>query len=73
MNMYIVDRIEEGILVCENMETGKIEKFKKAEGISEGDVIKVADNEIVIDEKLTLIRKNRIYDKINVIRDETSH
>lgn len=48
---YIVDRVEENFIVCED-ENGKIiniEKHKEADNVKEGDVISIKDNKIFID------------------------
>ncbi len=63
--MFVVDKIIKGIIICENIETGEMSKFKYSEGIVEGDVIKIVDNKVVVDHEYTRIRKNRILDKVS--------
>lgn len=53
--IFIVDRIEEDNVVCENRNTGKIIKIKIQElpkGIQEGKVIKCLDGKYYFDETL---------------------
>lgn len=53
--IFIVDRIEEDNVVCENRNTGKIIKIKIQElpkGIQEGKVIKYLDGKYYFDEIL---------------------
>lgn len=53
--IFIVDRIEEDNVVCENRNTGKIIKIKIQElpkGIQEGKVIKFLDGKYYFDETL---------------------
>ena len=57
---YIVDRIEENIVICENQETKKIEEFEKinfSEEIKDGDVVILENNKFKIDRKETDKRK----------------
>ena len=60
---YIVDRIEENIVICENQETKKIEEFEKinfSEEIKDGDVVILENNKFKIDRKETDKRKEEI-------------
>ncbi len=62
---YIVDRIEENIVICENQETKKIEEFEKinfSEEIKDGDVVILENNKFEIDRKETDKRKEEIND-----------
>ncbi|MCI8545666.1 MAG: DUF3006 domain-containing protein [Clostridia bacterium] len=62
---YIVDRIEENIVICENQETKKIEEFEKinfSEEIKDGDVVILENNKFKIDRKETDKRKEEIND-----------
>ena len=64
---YIVDRIEENIVICENQETKKIEEFEKinfSEEIKDGDVVILENNKFKIDRKETDKRKEEINDLI---------
>lgn len=60
---YIIDRIENDIIVCENQETKKIENYKKEqfeEEIQEGDIVILKNNKFKKDKKATLERKKKI-------------
>ena len=62
---YIVDRIEENIVICENQETKKIEEFEKinfSEEIKDGDVVILENNKFKIDRKETDKRTEEIND-----------
>ncbi len=62
---YIVDRIEENIVICENQETKKMEEFEKmnfSEEIKDGDVVILENNKFKIDKKETEKRKEEIND-----------
>lgn len=62
---YIVDRIEENIVICENQETKKMEEFEKinfSEEIKDGDVVILENNKFKIDKKETEKRKKEIND-----------
>lgn len=62
---YIVDRIEKNIVICENQETKKMEKFEKTsfpKEIKEGDSVILQGNRFEIDKKDTEKRKKEIDD-----------
>ncbi len=66
--MFIVDRIIENIMICENMQTLEIIEFEKIDSVCEGDIIKIVDNKIVIDYDLTTERKNKIANKLKKLK-----
>ena len=60
---YIVDRIENEIVICENQETKQIEKFNLEqfpEGIKDGDVVILKDGKFEKDDEETVDRKEYI-------------
>lgn len=60
---YIIDRIEENIVVCENQETKKMENFKIEqfpEGIKDGDIVILKDEKFEKDESETKNQKEKI-------------
>lgn len=64
---YIIDRIEENVVVCENMETQKIENIEKKKlpsNIKQGLVIKFENGVYSIDEEETEKRKKTIHEKV---------
>ena len=74
---YIIDRIEEEIVVCENEDTGEFEEidiFYLPDGIEEGDIV-IYDEDIdeyYIDYEEKKLRKARIEDKMEDIWEEES-
>ena len=68
---FVVDRIEEDIVVCENTETGKMQnillsdlKFKP----HEGDVLTYINGEFILDERELKIREERIKNKFESLK-----
>ena len=64
---FIVDRIEEDIVVCENLETREIEnieKYKLPENIKQGVVIKLENGNYIVDIEKTDERRQIIHEKI---------
>lgn len=62
---YIIDRIENNLVICENQETKKMEEFPKSmfqEEIKDGDVVIKEGNSFKIDEEETASRKKHIED-----------
>lgn len=60
---YIVDRIEQDKVICENQENGKIEQFLKnqfPETIKDGDCVVFKDGKFEIDIKETESKKESI-------------
>lgn len=69
----VIDRFESNFAICENHETGEmlnIEKQKLPDNISEGDVIKIIDNEYIIDEQARKEIEERIKRKVSNIFEE---
>ena len=62
---YIIDRIENNLVICENQETKNMEEFPKSmfqEEIKDGDVVIKEGNSFKIDEEETASRKKHIED-----------
>lgn len=72
---YIIDRIEEDIVICENEETGEFEEidiFYLPDDIEEGDIL-IYDEDIdeyYLDLEEKKLRKARIEDKMEDIWEE---
>ena len=72
---YVIDRIEEDVVVCENEETGEMEEldmFFMPDGIEEGDIV-IYDEELdeyYIDADEKKLRIARIEDKMEDIWEE---
>lgn len=72
---YIIDRIEEDFVVCENEETGEMEEldiFFMPDGIEEGDILIYDEDldEYYIDSDEKKLRTARIEDKMEDIWEE---
>ena len=72
---YIVDRIEEEFVVCENEDTGEMEEidvFFLPEDLEEGDILVYDEDldEYYIDADEKKLRKARIEDKMGDIWEE---
>ena len=60
---YIIDRIENNLVICENQDNGKMEEFnidQFPENIKEGDCLNFIENKFEIDEDETKSRKEKI-------------
>lgn len=71
--ILVIDRFESNFAICENRETGEmvnIEKQKLPDNISEGDVLKIVDNEFIIDEQTKKEIEERIKRKVSNIFEE---
>lgn len=71
--ILVIDRFESNFAVCENRKTGEmvnIEKQKLPGNISEGDVLKIIDNEYIIDEQARKEIEERIKRKVSNIFEE---
>lgn len=71
--ILVIDRFESNFAICENRKTGEmvnIEKQKLPDNISEGDVLKIVDNEFIIDEQTKKEIEERIKRKVSNIFEE---
>lgn len=60
---YIIDRIENDIVICENQETNKMENFKIEqfpEGIKDGDIVILENDKFKLDKEETKTKKQEI-------------
>ena len=61
--IFSVDRIKDGVLICEDIESGNLHIVKpkaKISGIKEGSIIEVKDGKITLKEEMYLKRKEKI-------------
>jgi hypothetical protein len=66
--VYTIDRVDSGIAVCENLETGKsieIAMTSLPKGAKEGDVIRKDGDGYIIDSALTEQRKTELSDRLD--------
>ena len=71
--MYIVDRIEENLVILESrtirrMEEIEIDKFPK--NIKEGDIVDYIDNKYIINKEKTIETKNNIRNRFNRLKNK---
>lgn len=60
---YIIDRIENNKVICENQETKQMEEFELInfpKGIKDGDIVIFKDNQFKIDREETRSKKEEI-------------
>lgn len=69
MNIYVVDRIEEGFAVCENKNGRQLDleisHFKDLKNIKQGDVVVEENGTYRISQELTKERRKKIIDLQN--------
>ena len=73
MKKYIVDRIEENIVVLEDEETGEMLEVSKSDikvDISTGDLLKLENDSYTDDTEGTLKRKKRIKNKFELLKSK---
>jgi hypothetical protein len=66
--VYIIDRIENGIAVCECMESGSMLEIAIAnlpKGVSEGDAIRGDDGSYILDSAMTKQRKTEMANRLD--------
>ncbi len=72
-NVYVVDKIEGNIVVCENLSTREVENiqsFDMPKNFKEGDCLVKLNGKFVVDEKLTTDRKNIIKNKFDRLQND---
>jgi len=65
---FVIDRIESGIAVCEQLDTGDFREFKIAllpKGAKEGDVLNFDGTTLTLDRECTAARKEKIQSMLN--------
>lgn len=61
--IFSVDRIKDGVLICEDIESGDLHSVKPKEKmpkIKEGSIIEVKGDKIILKEEIYLKRKEKI-------------
>ncbi|MCL2674316.1 MAG: DUF3006 domain-containing protein [Defluviitaleaceae bacterium] len=67
---FVIDHIESGIAVCEQLDTGSFREFKIAllpKGAKEGDVLNFDGTYLTLDSECTAARKEKIQGMLNRI------
>lgn len=73
MKKYIVDRIEENIVVLEDEKTGEMLEVSKSDikvDINTGDLLKFENDSYTVDTEGTLKRKKRIKNKFELLKSK---
>ena len=72
MDKYSVDRIEEDIIVLENIENKEIIEINKCEldfEVVDGNILKLIDGKFELDQKVEVRRKESLRDRLNRLKN----
>ena len=72
MDKYSVDRIEENIIVLENIENKEIIEISKSEldfEVVDGNILKLVDGKFELDQKVEVSRKESLRDRLNRLKN----
>lgn len=72
MDKYSVDRIEENIIVLENIENKEIIEINKCEldfEVVDGNILKLVDGKFELDQKAEVSRKESLRDRLNRLKN----
>lgn len=72
MDKYSVDRIEEDIIVLENIENKEIIEINKCEldfEVVDGNILKLIDGKFELDQKVEVSRKESLRDRLNRLKN----
>lgn len=72
MDKYSVDRIEEDIIVLENIENKEIVEVNKTEldfEVVDGNILKLVDGKFVLDQELEVSRKESLRERLNRLKN----
>ena len=72
MDKYSVDRIEENIIVLENIENKEIIEINKCEldfEVVDGNILKLVDGKFELDQKVEVSRKESLRDRLNRLKN----
>ncbi len=72
MDKYSVDRIEEDIIVLENIENKEIIEINKCEldfEVVDGNILKLVDGKFELDQKVEVSRKESLRDRLNRLKN----
>lgn len=74
MDKYSVDRIEEDIIVLENIENKEIIEINKSEldfEIVDGNILKLVDGKFVLDKETEVSRKESLRERLNRLKNRS--
>lgn len=72
MDKYSVDRIEENIIVLENIENKEIIEINKCEldfEVVDGNILKLVDGKFELDQEVEVSRKESLRDRLNRLKN----
>lgn len=74
MDKYSVDRIEENIVVLENIENKEIIEINKSEldfEVVDGNILKLVDGKFVLDKETEVSRKESLRERLNRLKNRS--
>ena len=74
MDKYSVDRIEEDIIVLENIENKEIIEINKSEfdfEVVDGNILKLVDGKFVLDKETEVSRKESLRERLNRLKNRS--
>ena len=72
MDKYSVDRIEEDIIVLENIDNREIVEVNKTEldfEVVDGNILKLVDGKFVLDQETEVSRKESLRERLNRLKN----
>ena len=72
MDKYSVDRIEEDIIVLENIDNKEIIEINKSEldfEVVDGNILRLVDGKFVLDKEIEVKRKESLRDRLNRLKN----
>ena len=74
MDKYSVDRIEEDIIVLENIDNKEIVEVNKTEldfEVVDGNILKLVDGKFVLDKETEVSRKESLRERLNRLKNRS--
>ena len=74
MDKYSVDRIEEDIIVLENIENKEIIEINKSEldfEVVDGNILRLVDGKFVLDKEIEVKRKESLRERLNRLKNRS--
>lgn len=74
MDKYSVDRIDEDIIVLENIENKEIIEINKSEldfEVVDGNILKLVDGKFVLDKETEVSRKESLRERLNRLKNRS--
>ena len=72
MDKYSVDRIEEDIIVLENIDNKEIIEINKSEldfEVIDGNILRLVDGKFVLDQEIEIKRKESLRERLNRLKN----